>query len=123
MSVSRKCIIRIFYPISRLDVLPPVNSEACNCQRLNTADPLYPPEKIRNIGVNTGIKWLSASVSPGYNSVEDAIRRKGSARIAFTRILAALHVTRADHSIGDTADVCVYTSTRFSAHDRKRHSP
>lgn len=83
------------------------------------ADPSYPPEKVHNIGINTGIKRFTASVSPGYNSIEDAIRRKGSAWIAITRILAAKHVTRADHSIGDAADVPVHVSTRFSAYDRK----
>lgn len=83
------------------------------------ADPFYPPEKVHDICINTGIKWFTALVSPGYNSVESAIHRKGSARIAITRILAAMHVTRANHSIGDAADVSEYISTRFSAYDRK----
>lgn len=93
--------------------------KVCNYQTLNMADPFYPPEKVHNVRINTGIKRFTALVSPGYNSVESAIRRKGSARIAVTRILAAMHVTRADHSIGDAADVSVYTSTRSSAYDRK----
>lgn len=88
---------------------------------IHTADPPYPPEKVSNISVDTGIKWQTTSVSPGYNSVKDAIRRKGPSRIAITRILTALQVTRADHSIGDAADVSVYISTRLSAHDRKRY--
>lgn len=88
---------------------------------MDTADPSYPPEKIRNIGVNTGIKRFTASVSPGHNSIENAIHCKGSARIAFTRILTAMHVTRADHSIGDPADISVYLSTRLSTYDWKRY--
>lgn len=95
-----------------------------NCQRLNIADPFYPSTKDRDVGVNAGIIRITASVSPGYNSVEGVIRGEGSARITLARVLAALiQITRADHSVGDIADELVFESTSSSVHDRQRHPP
>lgn len=97
------------------------SQDVCNCQRLNTALPFYPPAKICDIGVNTGIKRLGAFVSPGYDSVENTIGSERPARITFTRIFATLYVTRANHSVGDATVFFVSVLTCCSVYDRKRY--
>jgi len=86
---------------------------------LNTADPFYPPVKVCDVGVNTGIIRFSTFVSPAHNSIEDAIGDEWPTRITLARILSALRIASANHSVGDAVSVTFLT--RRSVHDWKRH--
>merc|ERR1712122_278408 len=62
-----------------------------------------PVDKVRSLGVHSGVTGLSAPVSPGDDSGELVAAHEWTAGVSLAGVLAAMVETSTDHGVGDVA--------------------